>query len=340
MPSIPETSAAELARLCGGRIAGDGKRVVRGVRSLERAGADDLSFASDGKALRRAESSAAGVLLVRAGAGLPGRTLIEVDDPTAALAAVLEAFFPRRTADAGVHPTAIVGPWAEVDPSAEVGPYAVVGTGSRVGRGAIVEAHVAIGRRCTVGDGAWLHPHVVLYDDVRIGPRTEVHSGAVLGADGFGYAVGKAGFRKVPQVGGVELDADVEIGANSCVDRATLEATRIGAGTKVDDLVMLGHNCEVGRSSLLCGQAGLAGSSVVGDGVVLGGQVGVAGHLRIGNGVKAGAQSGISKDVPDGDEVNGSPHMPYRDSMRVQAELRRLPETARLVRSLSKGGGA
>jgi UDP-3-O-[3-hydroxymyristoyl] glucosamine N-acyltransferase len=180
---------------------------------------------------------------------------------------------------------------------------------------------------------------VVVYDGVRIGARTEVHSGTVLGADGFGYAPSPTGIRKIPQVGTVEVGSDVEIGANSCVDRAALEVTRIGDGTKVDDLVMVGHNSVIGRHDFICAQVGLAGSTVVGDGVILGGQVGVAGHLRIGDGVKVGAQSGVNGDVPDGESINGSPHMPYRDSMKGMVELRRLPETARLVRALAGAGG-
>ncbi|MRR11572.1 UDP-3-O-(3-hydroxymyristoyl)glucosamine N-acyltransferase, partial [bacterium] len=208
--------------------------------------------------------------------------------------------------------------------------------GSEVADGAIVGAHVVVGRRCRIAAEAWLHPHVVLYDDVSVGPRTEVHSGAVLGADGFGYAPGPAGLRKIPQVGGVEIGCDAEIGANTCVDRGTLDATRIGDGSKIDDLVMVGHNCNVGRHVVLCGQAGLAGSTTVGDQAVLGGQVGVGGHLRIGRGVKAGGQTGVSSDVPDGASIFGTPHMPYREALRVQAELKRLPETARVVRELAK----
>lgn len=330
------TTAAALAEACDGRLVGDGAAVVRGVRSLEKAGPQDLSFAADAKAEKAAVSSAAGVLLARSAASFPGRLVIEVPDPSAALAVLLAAFFPRRAARPGIHPTAILGEGAVVDPGAEVGPYAVIGEGSEVSAGAILEAHVVVGRSCRIGDGARLHPHVVLYDGVTLGPRAEVHSGAVLGADGFGYAPGPAGLRKVPQVGGVELGADAEIGANSCVDRATLETTRIGEGTKVDDLVMVGHNCDVGRHVVLCAQVGIAGSTTVGDQAVLAGQVGVGGHMKVGRGVKAGGQTGITSDVPDGASIFGTPWMPHREAFRVHAELRRLPGTARLVRELAR----
>ena len=315
--------------------SGMGSRVIRAVRSLDLAGADDLAFVSDRKAERSATTSRAGVLLARSAAPFGGRTVIEAADPALALIPILEAFLPRRQAFAGIHPTAIVGE-ADIDPTAEVGPYAVIEAGSSVGAGAIIGSHVSVGRGAEVGPGAWLHPHVVVYDGVRIGPRAEVHSGTVLGADGFGYAPSPAGIRKIPQVGSVEIGADVEIGANSCVDRASLEVTRIGEGTKIDDLVMVGHNCVVGRHGFICAQVGLAGSSMVGDGVVLAGQVGVAGHLRIGNGVKVGAQSGVNGDVPDWADINGSPHQPFRESLRSQVEYRRLPETARLVRELAR----
>lgn len=337
MAGLPEaTTAAALAEACRGRLVGDGAVVVEGVRSLETAGPRDLSFAADGKAEGPAAASAAGVLLVRSAREFPGRTVIEVPSPSAALAVLLSHAFPSRSAWPGVHPTAIVDPEARVAPGAEVGPYVVVGEGSVVEDGAILEAHAVVGRRCRVGCGAWLHPHVVLYDDVSVGPRAEVHSGAVLGADGFGYAPGPAGLLKIPQVGGVEIGADSEIGANTCVDRATLEMTRVGDGTKVDDLVMIGHNCDVGRHAVLCGQVGLAGSTIVGDQAVLGGQTGTVGHVRIGKGARVGGQTGVSSDVPDGGTSFGTPHMPYRQTLRVNAELKRLPETARLVRELAK----
>lgn len=331
------TTASAMAQACGGRLVGDGAAVVEGVRSLEKAGPRDLAFVADAKAEKSAAASSAGVLLARSAGPFRGRTVVEVPDPSAALAVLLARLFPRRVVRPGVHPTAVVGEGARVDPGAEIGPYVVIGEGTEVGASAILEAHVVVGRRCRVGSGAWLHPHVVLYDDVSLGPRAEVHSGAVLGADGFGYAASPSGMRKVPQVGGVEIGEDAEIGANTCVDRATLETTRVGDGTKIDDLVMIGHNCDVGRHVVLCGQVGIAGSTTVGDQAVLAGQVGVGGHMKVGRGVKAGGQTGITSDVPDGASIFGTPWMPHREAFRASAELRRLPETARLVRELAKG---
>jgi UDP-3-O-[3-hydroxymyristoyl] glucosamine N-acyltransferase len=265
--------------------------------------------------------------------------VIEVADPSAALASVLRLFHPARVPRPGIHPTAVVDAGAFVDPTAEIGPFAVVGEHSRVETNAIVDAHAVVGARCRVGAFSWIHPHAVLYDDVRLGDRVEIHSGAVLGADGFGYATTARGLEKIPQVGGVTIGDDVEVGANACIDRAALEDTQVGAGTKIDDLVMLGHNVRVGRHDVLCAQVGIAGSSVIGDGVILGGQVGVAGHIKVGNGVKVQAQSGIGRDVPDGEALHGSPAIRYRDYQRSHIEFSRLPETARLVRRLAEKAG-
>lgn len=333
-------TAGEIAAACGGRLTGDAARVLRGVRALEAAGPEDVAYAAAGREEKRAAASAAGLLVVRSAAAFPGRDVVEVARPDLAVVDVLLLFHPARVAKGGIHPTAVLGAGAEVDPTAEVGPYVVIGDGSRVGARAILEAHAVVGASCVVGAGTRLHPHVTLYDGVTVGAGSEIHSGAVIGADGFGYVPTPTGIRKIPQVGGVTIGDGVEIGANSCVDRATLEATRVGDGTKVDDLVMVGHNSEIGRHGFICAQVGLAGSTRVGDGVILAGQVGVAGHLKIGNGVKVGAQSGISGDVPDGETVSGSPHMDHRQWMRMIAELKNLPETARLARRLAAASGA
>jgi UDP-3-O-[3-hydroxymyristoyl] glucosamine N-acyltransferase len=336
---VASFSVAEVAAACGGRVVGDGDRRLAGVRALEGAGADALSFVAEDRALSRASASAAGALLARSAAALPGRTVIEVPDPSIALIKVLRLFHPVRAARPGIHPTAVVDAGAFVDSSCEIGPYAVVGDLSRIEANAIVGAHAVIGSRCRVGAGSWLHPHVVLYDDVALGDRVEVHSGAVLGADGFGYATTALGLVKIPQVGIVAIADDVEIGANTCIDRAALETTSVGAGTKVDNLVQIGHNVTIGRHDVVCAQVGIAGSAVLEDGVVLGGQVGVAGHLTVGAGAKVQAQSGIGADVPPGQALHGTPAFGYRDYQKSWIELRRLPETARLVRRLAERAG-
>lgn len=341
MPERAEkaVTAAAVAAVCGGKLVGDPELPLFAVRALHAAGPSDLSFAADTADERKALASGAGAILVKSAAAFGGRTVVEVASPGLALVDALRLFHPPRVARAGVHPTAVVDGGAVLDPSAELGPYVVVGEGASIGPGCILEAHVVVGRGCRLEAGVRLHPHVVLYDDVMLGRGVEVHSGAVLGADGFGYAPSPRGLVKVPQVGNVVIEEGAEIGANTCVDRASLETTRIGAGTKLDDLVMIGHNSTIGRHTLICAQTGLAGSTDVGDGVVIAGQVGVKGHLRIGDGAKVGAQAGVSTDLAPGEEVWGSPHLSYRDYVKSYVEFRKLPETARMVRRLAKDAG-
>jgi UDP-3-O-[3-hydroxymyristoyl] glucosamine N-acyltransferase len=330
---------AELAELVGGEVRGDGERRVDAVRPLTAAGPADLSFLLRRSFRQQAVASHAGALLLgpddSADPALAGRDLLVAADPARALVAILGALHPPPVHPPGVHPTAIVGAGCEIDPSAAVGPYAVIGEGTRIGAGAVVSAHAAVGRRCAIGAGALLHPQVVLYDDTEVGPRSVLHSGAVVGADGFGYVSRGGVHHKVPQVGRVVVESDVEIGANSAVDRATVGETRIGAGTKVDNLVQVGHNVEIGRGSLLCGQAGIAGSSRLGAGVVLGGQAGIADHLELGDGVQVAAASAVFQPVAAG-AVAGIPAVEIGRWRRRQALLGRLQEMARTLRALRK----
>jgi UDP-3-O-[3-hydroxymyristoyl] glucosamine N-acyltransferase len=235
-----------------------------------------------------------------------------------------------------VHPTAVLEAGCEVDPTAHVGPYVVVGAGSRVGPRAALHAHAVVGRRCVVGEGAVLYPHVVLYDETAVGAGSIVHAGAVLGSDGFGYATWRGAHHKVPQVGRVLVEEDVEIGANTTIDRATLGETVIGAGTKIDNLVQVGHNVKVGRHCILCGQAGIAGSTQLGDGVVLAGQAGVAGHIQLGDRVQVAAKSAALSTVPAGTTVAGIPAVEMRKWRRQTVLVSRLEEMSRRLRALER----
>jgi UDP-3-O-[3-hydroxymyristoyl] glucosamine N-acyltransferase len=327
---------AELAELVRGRVEGDPERAIEAVRALETAGPRDLSFVILSRHRARALASGAGALLVgeelaaalagsdgSADAGGPGgpcdsagpggpagstrRDLLVVADPGYALARLLAVFHPEEAREPGSHPTAIVEDGAAVDPTAHLGPYVVIGAGSRIGAGAAVLAHAVVGRACVVGERALIHPHAVLYDRTEIGAGSIVHSGVVLGGDGFGYATHGGVHHKVPQVGRVVLEEEVEIGANTTIDRATLGETRVGAGTKIDDQVMLGHNVQVGRGSILCAKVGIAGSTRIGDGVVLGARVGAVDHIEIGDGVQAAAGTDLFESLPPGAVVGGSP---------------------------------
>lgn len=265
------------------------------------------------------------------------RPLLVVEDPELGRSRALALFHPAELPRPGIHPTAAVEEGAEVAPEAAVGPFAVLGRGSRIGPGAVVGAHAVVGRDCRVGRDTVLHPHAVLYDRTELGERVTVHAGAVLGADGFGYVSRRDGHHKVPQVGRVVVEDDVEIGAVSAVDRATMGATRVGAGTKVDNLVQVGHNVEIGRGAVLCGQAGVAGSSQLGDGVVLAGQAGVGGHIRLGDRVQVGAASAAVRPVADGTVVSATvPAMEIGRWRRQVALLGRLDELFRRVRALEE----
>ena len=332
-------SLGELAGRLGAELVGDPGLRVRGIRTLDAAGPGDLSFLTHPKYLQAALASAASALLVgRRLEGWPGAQLV-VAQPSVALAGLLEWMYPEPAASPGIHPTAVVATDARIDPAAAIGPYAVVGAGTTVGAGAIVHAHVVIGPACEVGAGAVLHPHVVLYRRTRIGERAVVHAGAVLGADGFGYVSQESGLRKIPQVGDVALEADVEIGALSAVDRALLGTTGVGAGTKIDNLVQVGHNVRIGRGAIICGQAGIAGSAVLEDGVVLAGQTGVAGHLRVGKGARIASKSAVYEEVAPGATVAGIPAVPIGLWRRQQALLRRLAELFRRLRRVEREQG-
>jgi UDP-3-O-[3-hydroxymyristoyl] glucosamine N-acyltransferase len=327
----------ELAEAVGGVVRGNPERRVAAVRSLPAAGPDDLSFLTAGKYRDEARASRAGALLVgRDEAELPHDLLI-CADPAWALGELLRRFHPPADAPPGAHPTAVVAATAEVDPTASLGPHVVVGEGTRIAAGVVVHAGCVIGRRCSLGPGTLLYPRVVLYDDTEVGARVILHSGVVLGADGFGYAAHGGGITKVPQVGRVVVEDDVEIGANSTVDRATLEETRIGAHSKLDNLVQVGHNVRLGKGCILCGQAGIAGSTRLGDGVVVAGQSGVSGHIELGSGVQVAAKSAVLQSVPAGAKVAGIPAVSLSEWRRQSALLARLGEMFRRVRRLERG---
>lgn len=331
----------ELAEAVGGEVIGDCELSVSGVRTLEQAGRGELSFVTRGRFSERAAASSASALLVPralvdAGAS-PDRPLLVVEDPTWALAQLIALFHPAESPPAGVHPTAVIGEGCEIDPLAHVGPYAVIGAGTRVEDGARIGAHSVVGRDCRIGSGSRLYPHVVLYDRTELGCRVVLHAGVVLGADGFGYATRGGQHHKIPQVGRTVVEDDVEIGALSAVDRALLEETRIGAGTKIDNLVQVGHNVQVGNNCILCGQVGVAGSARLGDDVVLGGQSGVADHVEVSRGVQAAGKSALLQSVTDeGLQVGGIPAVDLKRWRRQVAGVERLGRLGRRVRALEQ----
>ena len=326
----------ELAGLVAGRLEGDPAVAIRGVASLEAAGPDDVSFVTGPRHRAAAEQSRAAAFLIPADLELPGRPVIRVAHPLRAVARLLAVFHPAPAPAPGIHPTAVIADSARVAADATVMAHVVVGAGCVVESRAVLHPHVVLGERCRVGEDSVLHAHVVLREDVQVGRRVVIHAGAVLGADGFGYVFDGAHHQKIPQVGRVVVEDDVEIGANVTVDRATLGATVIGRGTKIDNLVQIGHNTVVGADSLIVAQTGISGSCRLGSRVVLAGQVGVADHVTIGDGAQVGAQSGVHRDVPAGASVLGSPAGPAGEARRAMMAFPRLPGLLRTVRALER----
>ena len=332
---------AELAALTGAEaVEGACAGPVTGVAALAEATSADLSFLGNAKYADAVASSKAGAILVPvAFAGKPsaGQAFLRVANPSYALAllcGVLEArLWPRPPA--GIHPSAVVAPSAKVDPAAHVGPFCVIGEGATVAAGATLEARCHVGARASVGADCWLKPGVVVGDYCVLGARCRIQSGAVIGSDGFGYEPVDGEIRRIPQIGNVVLEDDVEVGANSTLDRARFSRTVVGRGTKIDNLVQIAHNVRIGRQCLITAQVGIAGSTTLGDHCVLGGQSGVAGHLTLGDRVRLGAQTGLFEDVPADGFMNGTPAVPFGLERRLVVLSRRLPDLFKKVDSLA-----
>lgn len=348
-------TAAQLAQLINGTLlAGNPEVDVTGVAALEDAGAGDVTFFGNEKYLPALRASQAGVALVPSGFAetLTGvLAVVGVDNPSLAFATVVGTLQPPLPPPpTGVHPSAVIASDAVIGPDVTIQACVVIESGAQVGRGAILGAGCFIGRDSRIGEAALLHPNVTVRERVHIGPRCVIHSGAVLGSDGFGFETVNGRHVKIPQVGGVEIGPDVEIGAGVTIDRARFGMTRIGEGTKIDNLVQIAHNVVIGPHCLIVAQAGISGSTRLGHHVVLAGQVGVVGHITIGDGAQVGAQSGVSKSVPAGAKMFGSPAETMREASETLARVRRLPKLMDRVKALEaevtalraghSGGGA
>lgn len=323
----------------GGSLDGDEGTAVRGVAGLEDAGAEQLSFCALPRYRHQVAATKAAAVIVADSFALPPGSrpdlaLIRVDNPYLAVAAVVRHFFPEPEADESIHPTAIIGVGAELGQRVSVGACAVIGPECRVGSDTQIGAGCVLGEGTVVGADCRLYPNVTVYPSVTLGDRVILHAGVVLGADGFGYAVDGGRQLKIPQVGGVVIEDDVEIGANACIDRGALGDTRVACGTKIDNLVQIGHNCEIGEDSVLCGQAGLSGSTIIGRGVMIGGQAGLSGHLEVGDGAMIAADAGVISSIPAATSVAGYPQMEVSRWRRAMVAVRTLPDLVRRVRRL------
>jgi UDP-3-O-[3-hydroxymyristoyl] glucosamine N-acyltransferase len=332
----------QLAALVRGRLMGDGSVSIRSARPVAEAGPGDITFIESERYAKLLRSSPASAAIVgphfkhNRPSIKDDLAVIEVDDPISAFVAVRNHLSgeqkPRWT---GIHPQAYVAATARIGTNVAVYPFVSVGENAEIGDGTTLFPGVVIGEGCRIGQECTIHPNAVLYPDVVLNDRVEIHAGTVLGGDGFGYRQVSGRHVKIPHTGGLEVGSDVEIGANCAIDRATFEATRIGEGTKIDNLVMIGHNNQIGRHNLLCGQVGIAGSCTTGDNVVMAGQAGIKDKTQIGDGVIVGAQAGVHRNIPSGQQVLGSPAIPVREQRRIFQMIARLPEMHRQFRQLA-----
>ena len=331
-------TAGELAAAIGATLEGDGGCIVRGVAAPERAGAHDLIYVEQPKHAERAAASAGQCVIAPDGLAFTGKTVLRTAAPKAAFAKAAALLIERAPIAVGIHPTAIIAPLARLAQGASVGPYAVIGEDVHIGEGTQIGAHCVIGPGAWIGEHCRLHPRITVYGGMRIGHRVEIHAGTVIGADGFGYAHGEGRYWKFPQLGIVELADDVEIGANSTIDRGSLDDTRIGEGVKLDNLVHVGHNVRIGAHSVIAAQTGISGSSVLGHHVVCGGQVGIADHCELQDGSIAGAQAGIptGKTIRAGQMVWGTPAREISKFKEAYAWYARLPELAERIKELER----
>jgi UDP-3-O-[3-hydroxymyristoyl] glucosamine N-acyltransferase len=327
---------SELAAAVGGRVDGDTNRRVRGVATLEAAGPDDLSFLTNPRYRPALQSTKAGAILVGPGVDVEGRDLLVAPDPYLALAEILDRMHPAPKPAPGISPDARIASGATIGAGVAIAAFAVVGGGARIGDRAVVGAGAVIGEGSAIGEDTVVMPRVVLYPGTLVGARCLIHAGVVLGADGFGFATSAGTHRKVSQLGRVVVEDDVEIGANSTIDRGTLDETRIGRGTKIDNLVMVAHGSVIGPHGLLAAQAGVSGSTRIGSHVIMAGQTGMAGHLRVGDRVVVAAKSAVFSDVPAGSFVAGIPAVDHRAWKRSVALVKMLPELRSRLRTLEE----
>jgi UDP-3-O-[3-hydroxymyristoyl] glucosamine N-acyltransferase len=337
--SLPKSqwTLAEIAALVGGDVIGDPQTVITGVAGLEEAGTGDLVFAESAAFAAKAFASAAtAVLAAECPDPVPDKPLIQVPAPRLAFVQFLEALARPLTLPTGIHPAAQIGKNVTLGADVRIGANVVVEDEVALGDGVQLFPGVYVGLGSTIGAGTTLCPNVVLYPGTRVGQGCLFHAGVVLGSDGFGFLPVGGRLRKVPHLGNVEVGDDVEIGANTCIDRAKTGVTTIGSGTKIDNLVHIAHNVQVGPSCVLAGQVGIAGSSTLGAGVMLGGQVGVKDHLHLHNGVQVGAQSGLMRDAAEGEIVFGSPAVPMRQKLKEMAAATKMPDALKRLSAMEK----
>ncbi len=319
-----------------GELVGDGATTWIRATSLQDAETGDLVLIDSAKKVGDWDKCKAAAAVVPHDFPAGERPIIRVADPLKSFLQLLLHLRGERPVPTGIHPTAIVDPSAEIGADVRIGPHCIVGAQTVLGDGCTLHSGVTIASHCRIGRDVTFYPGVVLYDDTVIGDRVTIHAGSVIGADGFGYRSEGGHFVKIPQLGNVIVGDDVEIGASVTIDRGTVGPTRIGEGTKIDNLVMIGHNCRIGRHNILAGQVGIAGSCSTGDYVMLAGQVGIADHLHVGEHSVIGAQGGVTQNIPPKSRLSGTPTIPVGDYLRNVIHMKALPELRKTVAALEK----
>jgi UDP-3-O-[3-hydroxymyristoyl] glucosamine N-acyltransferase len=330
-------TAEAIAAIVGGVLHGDPAALASAVAPLDRAEPHHLTFLANAKYGEMAAGRSLGVLLVTPeleNARANARARIVVANPHEALLPLLPMLYPPVAERPGVHQTAVLGRSVVLGDDVSVGPYVVIGDGATIGARTRLDSHAVVGAGVVVGEDCHLFASTTLYPGTQLGPRVRVHAGARLGSDGFGYVFREGSHVKIPHVGRCIIEADVEIGANSTIDRGSVDDTVVGAGTKIDNLVHVAHNVRIGRLCLLMAQVGIAGSARLEDGVILAGQAGIAGHVTIGRGARVGAQGGVFGSVPAGETWSGYPARPHREALRAQAAMFKLPSLLRAIERL------
>ena len=330
-------SLSELTIELGGELVGDGATVIRGVAGIREAMPGDLTFLANSRYDAHLNETRASAVICSREPRVTAIPLIMVENPYLAFQRAVRIFRPDAHRPLpGIHSTAVVAPEAGLGEAVSIGPHCVVEAGARLGNRVALMSGCYVGHGAVIGDDTCLYPRVVVREDCLIGERCILHSGVVIGADGFGFAFDAGRYHKVPQVGNVVVGDDVEIGANTTIDRATTHSTRVGDGTKIDNLVQIGHNVVIGRHCIIVAQVGISGSTELEDYVTLGGQAGVAGHIKIGKGATVGAQSGVSKSVPAESVVTGYPAVQHTLWRRLQAMIHKLPELTQRTKDLDE----
>ena len=335
-PTKRKATLDELATLVGGKVAGDPFLAVTGISGLEEAGEGEITFLAELKNLSRLEKTKAAAAVVPLSLPAFSKPVIRAPNPYLAYAKIQAFFAHQPYRPKGVDPRAHIGQGAKIGQEVSIYPFVFIGDGCQIGERVVLYPGVYVGEAAQIGEESVLYPNVVVMNRCVIGKRVIIHPGTIIGSDGFGFARDGAQYVKIPQVGIVQVDDDVEIGANCAVDRAAMGKTWVKRGVKTDNLVQIAHNVTIGEDTVLVAQVGIAGSTEVGSRVSLGGQVGVGGHIKIGDGVMVGGQSGVAQDVPPGQIISGTPAFPHREWLRTQAVIPRLPKMKRALTALEK----